>query len=382
MRPLTTFEGIQSQIIDVLKDKETLGDKTVDNLVIRMTGWQKNGVFANVPTGVRAEKVLGGNAGFKDLISYCKANDVELFPEFDFSYSWIVSMFDDFKPKKDLARTIDDRLAYRKQYWASHQNYYTTGPGVISPHKMQKFYEQTYAQYKNYGIGNISVGSLGDSLNSDFNEKNPANREDSKVLLNRMLSKVDEQNDKVMLSGGNIFTVKYADFLVNVPLEDSKMKCATASIPFLSMVLHGCVEYSGSALNLAGDYQSFILRTIENGANPYFIVALQNAAELKMMFGNYTKYYSVRYSIWLRDIYDTYQLINEALSDVRYSQIISHEFIDRDSRVARVEYENGVTFIINYLTEDFTYYDNGEVRTVPAENFLKLDAAGNMLIGE
>lgn len=379
MKALTSFENIQTSIVDKLKKPAQEGIDPIDNIVIKLNGWLEGGLDYDVPTGVEIEDVMGGSKGFKNLISYCKDNGVALYPDFDFTYSRKDSFFDDFDPDEDLARTIDDRKAYKKEYSPVYQAYDYSGLGVISANRMMRLYDKTYSAYKKYGIGAISVATLGQYLNSDFNPDNPLTREDAKVLINRLLAKVDEENDKVMLSGGNVFSVKYADYILDMPLEDSKFKYASASIPFVSMVLHGSVEYSGSALNLSGDYQGTVLKYLENGAVPYFVVAVQNTSDLKGD-ANYSKYYSVRYSIWQQDIYNTYNVLNGALKDVRYSTIATHEFIDDDNYVVRVTYSNGVSFVINYQDSDYTYYDNGSIRTVGAKDFLKFDANGNLQV--
>lgn len=378
MKALTSFDDIKTSIIDTLKKPSKEGVTAIDNIVVKLNGWLDGGLTYTVPTGVKVEKSVGGEKGFKDLVAYCKENDVKLFPDFDFTYSHKDELFDGFDPEDDLARTIDDRKAYKKQYSPIFQAYESSTLGVISANRMMSLYDRTYADYKKYGVGAISVSTLGQYLNSDFNPDNPLTREDAKVLINRLLTKVEEENGDVMLAGGNIFAVKYADYMLDIPLEDSKFKYATASIPFYSMVLHGTVDYSGTALNLAGDYQSAVLKTIESGASPYFVLALQNTSDLKNDV-EFSKFYSVRYSIWLQDIYDTYNLLNAALKDVRCATIASHEFIDNDSKVAKVIYSNGCSFVVNYAKSDYTYYDNGEVHTVKALDFLKFDANGSIV---
>ncbi len=378
MKALTSFEDIKTSIIDTLK-KPAEGIAPVNNIVIKLTGWMDGGLTPSVPTGVDVEKAVGGEKGFKDLIAYCKENGVELYPDFDLTFSRKDGWFDGFDADDDLARTIDDRKAYKKDYDSVMQAYgYLTGQGVISANKMMRLYDDTYSEYKDYDVGAIGLSSIGEYLNSDFNPDNPLTREDAKVLINRILTKAEEQNGKIMLSGGNVFTVKYADYILDVPLEDSKLKYASASIPFFSMVLHGSVDYAGTALNLAGDYQNSVLKTIESGASPYFVLAVQNTSDLKND-SEFSKYYSVRYSIWLQDIYDTYNLLNNALKDVRDSVIESHEFIDKDNKVAKIVYSNGVSFVVNYNDSDYTYYDNGAVNTVKALDFLKFDADGKLL---
>ncbi len=379
-KALSTFADIKTNIIDNFTSEEQTKGNPISNIVIKLNGWADGGLTSDVPTGVDAEDVLGGNDGFKSLINYSKEKGVTVYPDFDFAYSHQDSMFDGFSTSDDLARTIDDRKAYKKQYSPVSQAYEYSTLGVISTNRMMHFYDETYSEYKKYNVGAIGVSTLGDALNSDFNEDKQLNREDSKVLVDRLLAKIQKENGKLLLSGGNIYAVKYADLILDMPLESSKLSISTASVPFISMVLHGCVEYAGTALNLAGDYQNFVLRTIENGAVPYFIVALTNASELKS-HKEYSKYYSVMYSIWYQDIFDTYHTLNNALAKVRYSQIISHEFVDSDYRVAKVKYDNGTTFLINFATTDYTYYDAefNTVYTVGANDFVDLDAEGKLV---
>ena len=366
MQALTTFDDVKTNIVEKLRGEDVA--LPINNIVVKLNGWLEGGLDYNVPSGVEIEDALGGEDAFRDLVSYCDKNNVSLYPDFDFAYSRVDEMFDGFDADKDLARTIDDRKSYKKVYNPIYQSYDYSGQGVISTNRMMHFYDSTFADYKNYNIGNISVSTMGSNLNSDFNEDDPLNREDSKVLVDRLLKKVSEQNKNVMLSGGNIFAVKYADIMLDVPLEDSMLRYTSTEIPFYSMVLHGAVEYAGSALNLAGDYQASVLKTIESGAIPYFIVAVQNTSDLKNS-GTYSKYYSVRYSIWLEDIYNTYHQINDVLKNVKYSQIIKHEFLDDYYNVVRVTYDNGYSIVINYRDEAFTYRDAG-IYTVDATGIL------------
>ena len=222
---------------------------------------------------------------------------------------------------------------------------------------------------------------MGESLSSDFDEDEPYNREDSKVLTKKLLTLISEQNSKVMISGGNSFTLPYVTDIVNIPLDDSGYKYSAASIPFIGMVLHGYLDFSGDAINLAGDYRYQVLKTLENGASPYFTLAIENTSELKKYNFSYelSGYYSIRYNIWLEDVVNTYRELNNALSDVKYSSIIGHEFLTDDYQVVKVTYENGISFIINYELTSKTVETDGNEYTVSGEDFIKLNADGEVI---
>lgn len=376
---LTSFDDTKA-MLQKLKD-----EAGITNVRIKMDGWCNGGLpWAAVPNGVKIEKALGGENGFKALLSWCNDNGVQLYPEFEFIKASADYLFDGFNIDKDLAKTIDDRNATIQRYQASTQAYERTGHGLISSRVIQRFYNNTWKDYQKYGVGGISVSSLGEILSSDFNEDDPLNREDSKNIITKLLAQIKEDNGKVMISGGNYYAIKYASDIINVPLDDSRLSYSAASVPFMGSVLHGSVDFAGEAINLAGDYQYTLLKTIENGASPYFIIAINNTSELKSY--NDTElgdYYSVRYSIWVSDMVDTYHQLNNALKDVSNAKIVSHEFLDSDRQVCRVTYSNGVQFYINYTLKDYTVTIGDKTVTVGAEDFVKVGADGNVVnLGE
>ena len=85
---------------------------------------------------------------------------------------------------------------------------------------------------------------------------------------------------------------------------------------------------------------------------------MKNTSELKNI-PSLSHYYSVRYAIWYDDVVKAYNMINEALKDVRTAYICGYEVMDEANKVIKVTYDNGISFYINYLNEDVTINDNG-----------------------
>lgn len=375
MIALSSFEKITEML-------GTLGEEAgISNVKLRLVGWSNKGVGGLVPYKVKIENCLGGKNGLLDLLEYADSSGATVYPDFDFVFAHYDQLFDGFSQSTDLARTINDRFARHQYYNPMYQGYTNSGMAVISSSVMQNIYESAWKTYSKLDVGSISVGTLGESLSSDFDEDEPYNREDSKVLTKKLLTLISEQNSKVMISGGNSFTLPYVTDIVNIPLDDSGYKYSAASIPFIGMVLHGYLDFSGDAINLAGDYRYQVLKTLENGASPYFTLAIENTSELKKYNFSYelSGYYSIRYNIWLEDVVNTYRELNNALSDVKYSSIIGHEFLTDDYQVVKVTYENGISFIINYELTSKTVEIDGTEYTVSGEDFIKLNADGEVI---
>ena len=343
---ITTFEDAKTIV-------EELKEAGISNQVIRYLGWANGGLSSNAPTKLKVEKVLGGEKGLLDLISYIQNEGMQIYLDLNFSYVNKVEMFDGFDLELYSAKTIDGKPAYYRTYNPIVQAFNTQVAYVISPAAADDLYAKVADKYSSlYGDGskNISVGSLGSALNSSQDEMQPLNREDAKEYTKQLLEQVDEDFDSVLLEGGNYYTWKYADMLLNIPMGSSNRITTTAEIPFLSIVLHGYMTYTGEAINLAGDYEYTLLKTIESGACPYFVIGYENIKELKI--NGYSEYYAVEYDTWKETIIEEYNKLNEVLAPLQNQTIVAHEVMD--NRVVKVTYDGGTQIYLNYNNYDVT----------------------------
>lgn len=358
---------------------DELAKNKISNVNLKLNGWINGGMFMTAACKMDIESVLGGEEGLHDLIAHAKKTGATVFPDFELSLVHEIEWFDGFD-LDDLARTIDDREAIKKEYDPTWQTFLRSGSAILSPRVIQDYYDNLYEDYKAFNVGAISVCSLGEYLNSDFNEDDPLTREDSKVLVKRLLKKISEQNAKVMINGGNSYALEYATDILEMPLDSSNYLYASASIPFMSMVLHGYKEYAGIALNLAGDYQYTLLKSIESGASPYFVVANNNTSVLKdYAYSILSEYYSVRYMIWKDSIVDAYNVLNGALKSVKNATIKSHEFLDYEKKVVKVTYSNGDVFYINYLISEYTVREGDTLYDIPSYGFVKVSSDNSVV---
>ncbi|MBR3837067.1 MAG: hypothetical protein IKJ74_02885 [Clostridia bacterium] len=337
---LTTFENAKT-IISELKEAG------VASQVIRYLGWANGGLAATAPAKLKVEKALGGEKALKDLISYVQSENFQMYMDLNFSYVNAIDMFDGFDEEVDTAKTIDGKGAYYQTYNPIVQAFNTQVAYVISAGSIENFYGKIADKYKSLfgeGTKNISVGSLGNALNSSQDEVLPLNREDAKDYTMGALAKIDEDFDSVLVENGNYYTWKYADTVLNIPLDSSSRTSTTAEVPFLGIVLHGYMNYTGEPINLSGDYEYTLLKTIETGANPYFVVAYDNIAELKN--NGYSEYYAVEYATWKDAIVEEYKKLNEVLAPIQGARIVEHEILD--NRVVKVSYEGGTQVYLNY----------------------------------
>ncbi len=357
-KALTSFENAKTMIADLEEDGIT-------NLSIRYTGWANGGIEAKAPTRAKVEKALGGSDGFEDLVVFAKEKGVKIFPDYDFVYVSSFGSGDKFDVKEDSVKTVDNRSAVHRKYSPVYQAFMNDMQLLISPNRLLEFYELFEEKYAEFGTGAISFATLGSDLNSDHNKNNSLNREDSKERVEEFLTRVNEDGYEIMVDQGNAYALAYADDILNVPLDSSNRYVASEAIPFVGLVFHGYKSFAGTAINLAGDYNNSILKTVENGANLFFLLSYDNTEELKANYGEY-EYYSIRYDIWYEDMVETYKIVNKILKPVINAIAVSHEFTD--FRVVEMVYDNGVTITLDYNTSVITVNDGTTEFTVDLEN--------------
>lgn len=319
---LTTFEDVQ-------KMYDELNENGVDNINFRLTGFYNSGLDNTYMAKLKWEKCLGGEKGLTNLLEYSKTHNFKVFPEFDIGYMNVAGWFDGVTEKRDIVKSIDDRYMSKRDYDAATQEFSSQYALAISPARYDFFLgkiEGKLDKYQTSGLNGVSFSTLGTDLNSDFDEDDPYNREDSKGFTTGVLQKLNDKDLSVMVNGGNAYTFGYVDHIIDMPTESSNFLNAAESIPFLAIVLHGYVDYTGSALNMEGDVQHAILKNIENGSSLFFTLAYENTSELKSS-QKFNKYYSVTYDIWKDEIAEYYTELNDVLGDLQNEEITGHEFV-------------------------------------------------------
>ncbi len=319
MKPLTTFDDLKGMY-------EKLGEAGIDNINFKLTGYTNGGMNSTYPYHVSFEKVVGGDKGFTEFVEYANENGIGVYPDFDFTYINKKGSFDGVSNKKHLVKTMDNRYITKRFYDSTLQTFEKAMSLVISPSVYDYFFDNFNAEYSKLVPNGVAVSTIGTDLNSDFDKKDPYNREDSKEFTTDFLANLEENYTNIMTEGGNAYVLSYADHILNVPLDSSRFSRASESIPFMGMVLHGCVNFTGGAINMAGDTRYELLKAIENGSSLYFVLSSQNTSLLKED-EEFNKYYSVRFDIWENSTVELYTTLNEVLGGLQDKQIVDHEFV-------------------------------------------------------
>ena len=342
--------------------------ENITNINFKLTGFANGGMSATYPAKLKWVKACGGKSGFKKLVAKAEAASAEegvnfsIFPEFDFMYIHKTAAFDGISDK-NASVMVDNRYASKQIYNSVSQEFESFFTLLVSPDSLAKLYSKFSKRYNGYGNKNISVSTLGSNLNSNFDKKNPINREEAMGMVSDLLDTIANKNGySVMLESGNIYSVGYADHILGAPIDSSHHRYTSYTVPFAALVLHSYVNYTGEPINYSGSPAYDRLRAIESGAALYYIVCFQNTSYMKDD-EDLSKYYGVDYHNWFDDIVENYMILNSVIGDLQGHEIVDHKVLLAEREIEEQEMQQSYIRLQNEIIE---FLDSQFTRSVDA----------------
>lgn len=343
---------------DIIAMYGELSAAGIKNINFKLTGFMNGGMEYTYPVKLHWERAVGGEDGFKNLIkqaattSATEGSHFGVYPDFDFQYINDTAIFDGVSLGKHVSRMVDNRYASKQIYNAIAGEFESFFNMVVTPDALDSLYESFAKNYGKYDTKTLSISTLGSDLNSDFNEDRLVNREEARAKIEAVLARMkDEGGYEIMTSVGNSYALKYAKHLTDVATDSSHFRYSSYAVPFLGMILHGSVSYTGTPLNYSGSPEYDLLRAVESGAYPSYILCYENTAHLKED-EDLNKYYGVDYATWFESVKSTYTMLNEKLADLQTFFITDHRTLIAERIIDEKEQkENRATLENEAITE-------------------------------
>ncbi len=357
--PFTTyFQG--GQILDQLVQSD------INAVNMRYIGGMEGGLDDSALLKPSTEKKLGSVDDWKSLNEKAEktganiAMNAELVKFYDSISGW--------KPYKCATQSI-----YRMPVEVQSFEFSTKLPRSGKREKIyylmapEKLLEETNKFFENYSaesFGTIAYGSLGNLLYSDFSDSRFTDRATAQKIVADVLDKAS-RNGKVWLEGGNSYSLPYASSVIGAPMYDSGLSMSKCEVPFYQIALHGLVEYTQPASNLDTN-STEILKVLETGANPYFIVSWENVYKLQST--NQDWLFSGTWSDIYDSVINSYKEVSAVLNGLNNLEITDHKIIDDNVRVTI--YGDKTAVVVNYSDKDVEYCGT----TVKAKGYITMDA--------
>lgn len=324
-----------------------LKKNNAENVSLTLKGWQKNGLDTAISGEIRVSSALGGKSALKNLADYCKKEKIPFSLYNDISFVGFDKSFDGFKPKSDAARTLE--LKYAKEANLSPDTMlYDDGKYVVKPSSYNRLLEGLSGDVGEYPATTLNMGALGYSLNADYTKNDGINRGQALSYIKQAL----KNNNKTKLSfdKGNAYVLPYAKEISDISVSNSGLPGETAAVPFIQMVLGGKVPYSSQPINLEENIRGVLLKCIESGTTPTFLLSYKNTSALKQT--KYTDYYSIDYEILKKTVLESYGYVDRVVTATGGTSVIKHVILADGVTVST--YANGIRVYVNNTDKPYT----------------------------
>ena len=329
-----------------------LQERDIGPVELRLIGFHNGGLNHTEASRFRLNGACGS---FDDLAALAAALDAgggSLILDNDMTYVYRDGKFDNFSQKTDTIRRLDRTvvrvgdfdLVTLKNTPEKNLRY------VLSPARFAAYAADFLTDLRGQGAGRLSGLKLswstgGTRLYADYETDRNLDRTMAQHLVEQTLDQMSKESGPVVLDGANSYCLPYADSLRNVPLKSSDYQSEAYSVPFLPMVLRGYLEYAGTPINLASDTRGNLLRTIETGAVPYFVWMTEDDGAAKNTVYE-SSLYSLNVENTFEDAVSIYQELASFYDTLSGRRILRHTILEK--WLNRVDYEGGVSVIVNY----------------------------------
>ena len=347
---LTTYAQAQDMV-------QQLKAKGVDNIALRYMGALSGGYAQKDLADVSFMTSLGGKGDFEELINYMGSQNLQLYLDINMLTASArvsgmsgASGVDGSNVAANLTNLLTPTLG-----WKTYQT------NALKADKSRKALSDFLSWMEEYPQLQFSVNDAGSLLYSDYTHD-----ADRAALAGQVSTQMEQVSygRSLMVDTGNLYTLKQADVIANLPLGSSYAESeAYESVPFIQMILHGTVEYAGDPLNLTDpdSLQESLLHSVEFGACPSYLWVYSLPEEFA------SEAATLVYTQSVNDAVKFYAEVNDALADLRGSRMTDHQELSEG--VYMTEYDSSSLVYVNYTGADATV----DGVTVPAGGFIRIN---------
>lgn len=358
LRKEKTFTDFE-QALDMLTRMKSKG---INSIKLRYKGALSGGTDQSSIMTASLLARLGTRSDLKDLVEYVNAQNMEMYLDVNLLSA---AKGDSFSSGRTAGSIFGKKAEYNainnsplgKDKYAKR----LLGMKYVEKSIIEILKDTRFSQFTGFCLND--VGSL---LYSDY--KNGFNRQESAEMISEQLPSLTA-NMKLMTDTGNFRVIKNVSFISHLPTSASQSRSAYVSVPFLQLVLHGIVGYSGEPLNFSENAKTSFLRCVEYGASPAYEWTYSDtyADKKNKSDEDSTDTVGVYYENWIASASELYERADAALKDLQAARMTSHSEIM--SGVFCTEYDTGAKIYVNYTESDVTVSGI----TIPAGDFIRIN---------
>jgi len=326
------------------------------NVNVKLNGWFNRSVDHTVPAKIKLINALGGKKDFERIVSAAEKNNFIIYPEVDFMFMRDVKAFSGFNLYSDAARYVNRERVQRYPYsfiWFGERKQWGKLNYLARPAATERIINKFRKHAEKYKINNIAFRNMGSKLAGDYHERRHISREASMLMRQKKFEELYQNGSKILIQSGFVYAVPWTSIITDMIITEHSFGITDTTVPFLPVVLHGIVPFTGKAINLAEDYTKNLLKTIECGAGLYFSFMMDETAELQET--KFRQFYANEYKKWSGDANALYKKFSADFGHLYNQMIVNHVILAPD--VTITEYEDGTRVVVNASDNDYKFND-------------------------
>lgn len=351
------FLQVMTSCDDIENIINAMPDKTKANLRVMLLGWQSTGYNIYPSSG----KIANGIGSVKNLFKFLKENGIDGYMVDDYVSASTNSKY--FSKQNDAVYN-EAKIPVTNEKGDAY---------VLNAYKeYRKLVNKRLPYFKKNGVDGIGFDKIGWYVFDDYQKGVETNRYQTTVLYNAMINETHKAGMKVAIQRGNAYTLSAADYLYDIPVKGSSYALIDREVPFYQLVVHGYIPYTlDTPGNMAVDYTQEVLKWVELGAEPTFLLTEEMSEKFKD--STVENAFSTEVDNWMDRIVKVTEEFNSKLGFTANNTMTEHVAVAEN--VYRVTYSNGNKVYINYNKAEVTVDDVA----VKAENYTVVKADGSIV---
>jgi len=350
---LTSF-GQAEEIVNWFSDNST------SDLAVSLSGFSKGGLYRQAPGEISFSSDLGGKSGYKDLTELLNKKSISYYLSAEHISFLNPSAFDGFN-EGNTALFVDGSTAQLAAYSpVEGSNFSEEGKlNIISPNS----YFTIAQSYSDSDIKALSVGKLGNSLNSDYSYPY-FDRTRTQTAVVKSLGEYKKKGIEISVEDANLYALKYCSRIENIPVKAGKSSVFAKTFPLKQIIMHGTVDYTTEVDFGVKESSLSVLEAIRSGSGIKCNLAYNNA---DYSFNSYYSFiYSADYKKIRQNVADCSNMVNEALKGLGNVAITEYE---SKGDVSKTVFENGTVIYVN-TSDTAVVFDT---QKIDAMSYLRID---------
>lgn len=329
-----------SHLETIAKDLSESGVKSFD---FGIYGYQPGGRHGQYPGRVLLSPKIADHDTLLKVKEYL--SEIGGVLSFGQDYSMFTSKMADIRRSAAVhvsSRYIELLFPFSKPVYDRYQ---FTRPGV-----MTGWFENQAEALNTMGFDSITMDGMGVKLTGDYSERITTTRTDTINLIRTSLQKSPD-GMQIAAKQANEYIFPFISAITDIPMFHSQYLIQTDTVPFIQIVLSGTVEMYSPYVNFSFYSKTDILRMIDYGVYPAFLITAKSSHLLSKTNSN--DLYATSYSNQRAMINVISDIVTGALTSVHGENITDRNVLAPD--VVLVSYSNGNQILINYSNNTFRY---------------------------